>query len=59
MNLVGAVAQHEHHALLAQAACEEGHEGPGRAVGPMHVLEDQRQRLALTQQIEQFDQGLE
>jgi hypothetical protein len=59
VKLVGPVRERQHHALLAQPTGEEGHERPGRAIGPVHVLEQQRQRLTVAQQIEQLEQRLE
>jgi hypothetical protein len=45
VKLVGAVGEQQHHALLSQAAGQEGHERACRAVRPVHVLEDQHERL--------------
>ena len=51
MELVGAVRERRQHALAAQAARQEGRERPRRAVGPMHVLEDQQHRPLLADHI--------
>jgi hypothetical protein len=59
VELVGAVAEQEHHALLAEAARQEGAERAGRAVGPVHVLEDQHEGLPLAEQVEQLHHRFE
>ena len=59
VKLVAAVGQKHHHALLAKAARQESRERASRAVRPVHVLENQHDRLELAQQIEQLEHGLE
>jgi hypothetical protein len=59
VQLVGSIAQQEHHALLTKAPGEESDEATRRAIRPVHVLEDQNERLTLAQQIEQLEQRLE
>lgn len=59
VELVSAVAQQQHHALLTQAPGEESDEGSGRAVRPVHVLEDQDNRGGLAQKVDQLEHGLE
>lgn len=51
--------EQQQHALPAQAAGEEGDERPRRAIGPVQVLEDQRQRLGFAEHVEQLEQRLE
>ena len=59
VQLVAAVAEQQQDPLVDQAACEEGDERPRRAVGPVHVLEHQHQRLANAQQVQELEQALE
>ena len=59
VELVGAVGQHQHDPLLAQAAGQERDKRAGRAIGPVHVLEDQHHRRGLAEQVEQFEHRLE
>ncbi len=59
VQLVGAVGGDHQHALGPQAAGEEDEEGAGRAVGPVDVLEHERERLLAPEQIEQREQRLE
>ena len=59
MQLVGAIGQDHAHALLAQGAGEEHGEGTGRAVGPVHVLQDEDQRRGGAEAVDQLQHGLE
>ena len=59
VQLVGAVGEQQQQPLLAQAAGQEGDECPGRAVGPVQVLQDQHHGLRLAEQVEQLQQRLE
>ena len=59
MELVGAVAEQDEHRLVTEAPGEEGDEGAGRLVGPVHVLENQRDGRALGQELEQLEQSFE
>ena len=59
VQLVGAVGGDHQHALGPQAAGEEDEEGAGRAVGPVDVLEHERERLLAAEQVEQREQRLE
>ncbi len=59
VELVGPVAEHQHHALAAQAADEEVDERARRAVGPVEVLEHEDHGPLLAEQVEQLEQALE
>ena len=59
VQLVGAVGRDHEHALGPQAAAEEGEEGARRAVGPVDVLEHERERLLAAELVEQRQQRLE
>ena len=59
VELIAAVGEQQHHPLLAQAAGEEGAESARRAVGPVHVLQHQHERLLLAEEVEQLHDGLE
>ena len=59
MQLVAAEAEQQQDPLVDQAAGEEGDECPRRAVGPVHVLEHQYERLAKAQQMQELEQTLE
>ncbi len=59
MELVGPVAQQQHHPLPAEAAREEIDERARRAIGPVQVLEHEDDRALLAQNVEQLEQGLE
>jgi hypothetical protein len=59
VQLVGAIGGDEQHALLAQAAGQEGEEGARGGVGPVEVLDGQQHRLAATELVEQRQQRLE
>ena len=59
VQLVGAVGEEHEQLLVTQATGQEGDEGAGRAVGPMHVLEDQDHRCQLAGEVEQFEDRLE
>ena len=59
VQLVGAVGRDHEHALGPQAAGEEDEEGARRAVGPVDVLEHERERLLAAEQVEQRQQRLE
>ena len=58
MELVGPVAQQQHHALPAEAARKEVDECARRAVAPVQVLEHEDDRALLAQNVEQLEQGL-
>ena len=59
VQLVGAVGRDHEHALGPQAAGEEDEEGARRAVGPVDVLEHERERLLAAEVVEQREQRLE
>ncbi len=59
VQLVGAVGEEQHDALLAQAAGEEGDERARRAVGPVHVLEREYERRRFGDEVDQLEHGLE
>ena len=59
VQLVGAVGGDDEHPLGPQAAREEDEERARRAVGPVDVLEHERERLLAAQQVEQRQQRLE
>ena len=59
MELVGPVAEQQHHPLAAQAAREEVDERARRAVGPVQVLEHEDHRSLLAQDVQQLEQRLE
>ncbi len=59
MQLVAPVGEQEHHALLSQAAGDELGEGPGGAVRPVHVFENERERTRVAQEVEQLQHRLE
>ena len=59
MELVGPVAEEQHHALLAQTPREEVDERPRRAIGPVQILEDQHHRVVLAEHVEQLEQPFE
>ena len=59
VELVRAVGQQQHHPLLAHAPRQKRYKRAGRAVGPVHVLEDQHHRGRVGQQIKQLEHRLE
>jgi hypothetical protein len=59
VDLVGPVAEQEHDSLASQAAGQEVHERPRRAVGPMQVLEGYDHDAILAQAVDQLEQPLE
>ena len=59
VQLVGAVGRNHEHALGPQAAAEEDEEGAGGAVGPVDVLEHERERLLAAEMVEQRQERLE
>ncbi len=59
MELVGAVGEHQQHSLRAQVAGHVGGEGARGSVGPVHVLEHERDWSGGADQVEQFEHGLE
>ena len=59
VQLVGAVGGDHQHPLGPQAAREEDEEGARRAVGPVDVLQHERERLLAAELVEQREQRLE
>ena len=59
VQLVGAVAERDQHALVGEVAPQEGQEVAGRAVGPVDVLDDQDDRRVATEAVDRRQQGLE
>src|SRR3954468_21119721 len=59
VQLVGAVGGDDEHALAPERAPEEDEEGAGRAVGPVDVLEREREGLLAAEMLEQRQQRLE
>ena len=59
VQLVGAVGRDDEDALVPQAAREEDEECPGRAIGPVDVLEHERERPLAAELLEQREQRLE
>ena len=59
VKLVAAVGQQHEHAFLTQAASQERSERAGRAVGPVHVLENQHDGLKFAEQVQQLEHSLE
>jgi hypothetical protein len=53
------VGDHQHDPLAAQVAGQEGQQVPGRAVGPVHVLDHHDQGVPVGQGAEQAEQELE
>ena len=59
MKFVAAVGKEHAETFLAQRVGQEGHERPGGAIGPVHVLQHQQHRRGLAEQVDQLDDGLE
>ncbi len=59
MELVAAIGQQQDKPLLAQAAGQKRDERPRRAVGPVHVLEDQDHGRGLAEPVQQVQDRLE
>jgi len=59
VQLVGAVAEQQQHPRLAHGPRRVGDERARRAVGPVHVLERQHERLALGEDLQQLEHRLE
>ena len=59
VQLVGAVGGDDHRRLLRQAGLEEAQERPGRAVGPVDVLDPQEHRLLGAEARDQLEEGVE
>jgi hypothetical protein len=59
MKLVRAIGQHEHDRNVAQVAHEEAEQVAGGLVGPVKVLDDERDRAFRGQPLEHAEQKLE
>ena len=59
VELVRAVREQEHHRDIAQVPDEEPEQVPGRAVGPMQVLDDEHDRRPRRQALEDAEEQLE
>ena len=59
VQLVGAVAERDQHALVGEVAPEEGEEVAGRAVGPVDVLDDQDDGRVAAEAVDRRQQRLE